>query len=284
MTEIDKLYIVFEGFSTDNETISYFEDNSKRIFNKLIQANSNPEKVVKILHQIALALNNREKYAGIYYLFLKGYKPICHYFTPSNLFNELKFELGKGLHHNMKYKFSKQLFNELAISEFDVSRIEPWWNQSVYKTSLENIWLKNLFRNFLFGLIFNLLIVLVYFLDKSILILVPLITLALIEPFFIKYYYSILLKENENNYKIKLLNKEINLKIMIDVFILSIYIAVFFIEINWFYIAFPFYIIYEIVFHYFYLNFKFFPKSIVELNKQRIDSIKRQKNNSDPTK
>lgn len=278
MTEIDKLYIVFEGFSTDNETISYFEDNSKRIFNKLIQANSNPEKVVKILHQIALALNNREKYAGIYYLFLKGYKPICHYFTPSNLFNELKFELGKGLHHNMKYKFSMQLFNELAISEFDVSRIEPWWNQSVYKTSFENIWLKNLFRNFLFGLIFNLLIVLVYFLDKSILILVPLITLALIEPFFTKHYYSILLKENENYYKIKLLNKEINLKIMINVFILLIYIAVFFIEINWFYIAFPFYIIYEIVFHYFYLNFKFFPKSIVELNKQRIERLKNKKN------
>ncbi len=284
MTEIDKLYIVFEGFSTDNETISYFEDNSKRIFNKLIQANSNPEKVVKILHQIALALNNREKYAGVYYLFLKGYKPICHYFTPSNLFNELKFELGKGLHHNMKYKFSKQLFNELAISEFDVSRIEPWWNQSVNKTSLENIWLKNLFPNFLFGLIYILLIVLVYFLDKSILILVPLITLALIEPFFIKHYYSILLKEDENNYKIKLLNKEINLKIMIDVFILSIYIAVFFIEINWFYMAFPFYFIYTFVYYYLYLNFKFFPKSIVEINKQRIDSIKRQKNNSDPTK
>lgn len=284
MTEIDKLYIVFEGFSTDNETITYFEDNSKRIFNKLIQANSNPEKVVKILHQIALALNNREKYAGIYYLFLKGYKPICHYFTPSNLFNELKFELGKGLHHNMKYKFSMQLFNELAISEFDVSRIEPWWNQSVNKTSLENIWLKNLFPNFLFGLIYILLIVLTFFLDKSILILVPLIIHALIEPFFIKHYYSILLKEDENNYKIKLLNKEINLKIMINVFILSIYIAVFFIEINWFYMAFPFYFIYTFVYYYLYLNFKFFPKSIVEINKQRIDSIKRQKNNSDPTK
>jgi hypothetical protein len=282
MTELDKLYMVFEGFSTNNETISYFENNSTRIFNKLLQANSNPEKAVKILHQIALAFNNREKYASIYYLFLEGYRPICHYFPPTNSLNELKYELSKGLHHNMKYRFSKQLFNELAISEFDISRIDPWWNQSVYKSSLDSIWLKSLFPEILLAFIYILLIVLVYFLDKSILLLVPLIIFALIEPFFIKHYFSISLKENETYYKMKLLDKKIKQKIMIDLFIVSLFITVFLIEINWFYIAFSFYCFYTIV-YYLYLSFKFFPKSIVEINKQRIDSIKRQKKNSNIT-
>jgi uncharacterized protein (DUF58 family) len=80
----------------------------------------------------------------------------------------------------------------------------------------------------------------------------------------------------------KLLDKKIKQKIMIDLFIVSLFITVFLIEINWFYIAFSFYYFYTI-FYYLYLSFKFFPKSIVEINKQRIDSIKRQKNNSNLT-
>jgi hypothetical protein len=161
-------------------------------------------------------------------------------------------------------------------------RIDPWWNQSVYKSSLDSIWLKSLFPKILLAFIYILLFVLVYFLDKSILLLVPLIILALIEPFFIKHYLSILLKENGTYYKMKLLDKKIKQKIMIDLFIVSLFITVFFIEINWFYIAFSFYCFYTIV-YYLYLSFKFFPKSIVEINKQRIDSIKRQKNNSNLT-
>ena len=58
------------------------------------------------------------------------------------LLDETKYQLARGLHHIRKYDHSKRLFNELAKAGFDKSRINDWWDQSVFASKREKIWVK----------------------------------------------------------------------------------------------------------------------------------------------
>lgn len=142
MNRIDKIWTDLKDLTTDTQVLSYWEHRQSRILESLITANSDFDTVTNIIHRLAKSLNGREKYSSVYYLYKSGYQSVENKLTQSEQLNELKFELGRGLHHNRKYDHSKRLFNELASTDFDTTRIEGWWNQTAFASTRERLWLK----------------------------------------------------------------------------------------------------------------------------------------------
>jgi hypothetical protein len=142
MSKIDKIWSDLKEFSSDTQVLSYWEKRKSRILENINSANSDLGSVTAIIYQLAKSLNNKEKYSAVYYLYKSGYQPIQDKFAQSEQLNEVKYELGRGLHHNRKYDHSNRLFNELASKDFDIARIEQWWDQTAYANIREKIWFK----------------------------------------------------------------------------------------------------------------------------------------------
>ena len=142
MNRINEIWATLNGLTSDVQVMNYWESRQHRILEILRTADSDFEIATKIIHKLAKSLNEKEKYSSVYFLYQAGYLRIEHKLIQSDEKNELKFELGRGLHHNRKYEHSKRLFNELASENFEVSRIDGWWNQSAYAGTREKIWIK----------------------------------------------------------------------------------------------------------------------------------------------
>ena len=65
-------------------------------------------------------------------MYKTGYLPIANKLTLSTDLNELKYELGRGLHHNRKYEYAKNLFNELTQTDFDTSRFQDFKSKNLF--------------------------------------------------------------------------------------------------------------------------------------------------------
>ena len=137
MGKINKIEIDLNNLKTDVQVSNYWESNYDKILKGLNTIDSNFETITTIFHKLAKSLNNREKYSSIHYLYKTGYLPIENKLPESDSLNELKFELGRGLHHKREYDYSKKLFNELATTDFDISRIDGWMNQTVIASTRE---------------------------------------------------------------------------------------------------------------------------------------------------
>jgi hypothetical protein len=142
MSRIIKIWTDLEELTTDAQVLNYWDKRQSRILKDLEVANTDFDTITNIIHRLAKSLNHKEKYSTTFYLYKAGYEPIEHKFTQSDQLNEVKYELGRGLHHNKKYKHSKKLFNELAASNFDTRRIDGWWDQTVYASTRERLWIK----------------------------------------------------------------------------------------------------------------------------------------------
>jgi hypothetical protein len=142
MSRIIKIWTDLEELTTDAQVLNYWDKRQSRILKDLEVANTDFDTITNIIHRLAKSLNHKEKYSATFYLYKAGYEPIEHKFTQSDQLNEVKYELGRGLHHNKKYKHSKKLFNELAASNFDTRRIDGWWDQTVYASTRERLWIK----------------------------------------------------------------------------------------------------------------------------------------------
>lgn len=123
MNKVTKIWTDLDNLKTDVQVSNYWEANHPQIIKHLKVADTDFNVIIKILYSISKSLNNREKYSSIYYLYQSIYLILEKKLYPSDLHNELKFELGRGLHHNLKYDQSKRLFNELAKDGFDIKRI-----------------------------------------------------------------------------------------------------------------------------------------------------------------
>lgn len=279
MDEKFNVYFQLKRFSTDNEVVSYFDNHSKRMFRKLITSDLNPGIKIKILYIISKSLNNKERYSAIYYLFIEAYLPLKNNFKESEELNELKYELGKGLHHNRKYKHSKDLFNELAISGFDVERIKPWWNQTIYKKTLENLWFKNeivtLVLNFILILIF--LVLKLYFNLGFESIILVLIIFIILSNFITRYILSNYLKEFEAVYKKIVLNKLIKYKIILDIVLCMLFIPFYILDKEMLVIL-PVVLTLISWVYFIYVDYKLFPMNIIEHNFSFIKRKRREKN------
>ena len=142
MSRVNKIWTDLNDLTTNAQVLNYWENRQARILETLKMTGSDFETATKIIHRLAKSLNDREMYSAVYYLYKAGFQPIEKKLQYSNKLNEVKFELGRGLHHNRKYDHSKRLFNELAATDFDTSRIDGWWNQTAFASTRDRIWIK----------------------------------------------------------------------------------------------------------------------------------------------
>ena len=146
MTRLQKIWNELSEMNSENQVLNFFEPRQNRIIDNLKTAETPEELELAglIMHRFARAFNQREKYSSVYYLFISAYLNFADRITGKQEdINELKYELARGLHHNRKYKYSKQLFNELAAAGFDTKRIDDWWNQSAFASTRDEIWIKS---------------------------------------------------------------------------------------------------------------------------------------------
>jgi hypothetical protein len=146
MTRLRKIWNEISEMTSENQVLNYWETRQTRIIDSLKSAETaeDVELARLVMHNLARAFNNREKYSSVYYLFISAYQSIADRVTGKlEDIHELKYELARGLHHNRKYKYSKQLFNELAATGFDTERIEDWWDQSAFASTRDEIWIKS---------------------------------------------------------------------------------------------------------------------------------------------
>ena len=142
MSRIDKIWTDLQELTTDAQVLNYWENRQSRILENLKTANSDFDTITNVIHRIVKSLNDRENYSSVHYLYKAVYLPLENKLTQSDQLNEVKYELGRGLHHNRKYDHSKRLFNELASTDFDTTRINGWWNQTAFASSRERVWFK----------------------------------------------------------------------------------------------------------------------------------------------
>jgi hypothetical protein len=158
MNKITKIKNDLRELKTDSEVLGYWDNRSERILDCLKNLDSDFEDALEIIHRLAKSLNSREKYSAVYYLYTAGYQPIESNFKPSDVLNEVKYELARGLLHNRKQEHSKRLFEELTSTGFDISRIEDWHEQAQDKET------NKLKAIYLYGLpaLFNAVIIVVF--------------------------------------------------------------------------------------------------------------------------
>lgn len=131
-----------QQLETANQVIGYWERKQDKLLRALKSGAVDPESAGKIIHVLAKSLNEREKYASVYYLHNQAYLPLKDELVNHELLGELKFELGRGLHHNGRFSLAKTYFNELAAAGFDTSRIDNWWDQSAVSSVTNKKWIK----------------------------------------------------------------------------------------------------------------------------------------------
>ncbi|HKK09606.1 MAG TPA: hypothetical protein VJ939_02160, partial [Bacteroidales bacterium] len=142
MSRVSKIWNDLNDLTTNAQVLNYWENRQARILETLKTIDSDFETATKVIHRLTKSLNDREMYSAVYYLYKTGFQPIENRLPNLDNLNEVKFELGRGLHHNRKYDHSKRLFNELAATDFDTSRIDGWWNQTAFASTRDKIWIK----------------------------------------------------------------------------------------------------------------------------------------------
>lgn len=142
MSSLQGIATNLQKYSSEKEISDYWERDSSRILKGLSKVKDEAFLVTQIMHLLARSLNKEEKYSSVYHLFLAGYLPLKDKLIPDESLDELKYELGKGLHHNRKYSEANKLFKELAASGFETTRFDNWWDQSAFAGIRENVWIK----------------------------------------------------------------------------------------------------------------------------------------------
>lgn len=258
MNKLDQLWQEISVLETDNQVIGFWENRQARITKHLLRENTDFTSAILIIHRFAKALNRREKYSSIYFLYNTAYEPLENKFSSSPMLNELKFELAFGLHHNRKYHQAKKLFNELGSTNFDTSRIEDWWSQAI----LSSYWEKNWVKIRLVPLVSRFILFAIYLLiainTKAYLAstTVFIVLFEVLETVWYHFTVSLYLKDFEELEEIGTIKKKIRRLIWIEAIISVLFYPLYFIKPEW---AFPLIIgisIYFMAFHVF-LNFHY---------------------------
>lgn len=269
MNKVTKIWTDLDDLKTDTQVSNYWEVNHSKIIKYLKVADSDLDVIIKILYKITKSLNNREKYSSIYYLYQSIYLILERKLCPSDLHNELKFELGRGLHHNLKYDQSKRLFNELAKDGFDIKRIDDWWDQSAFASIRDKIWLKKDFLpalgHFLIALIYlSIAIKFEIFLFSTI---IYIIISELYESWWYQYKFESYLNEFKSSPYILSIKEKIKKKIFIELIISLLFYPIYFFNND---LLIPLILIIVIYFQVFHLglNYYYLPRLIGELNRK----------------
>ncbi len=269
MSRVEKIWTDLKDLTTDAQVLSYWDNRQSRILETLKTADSNFDTVSNILQRLAKSLNDREKYSAVYYLYKAGYQPIETKLKQSNELNEVKYELGRGLHHNRKYAHSKRLFNELANTDFDTSRIDGWWNQTAFASTRDRIW----FKTDVLPAIGRFAIMVAYILiaikaeEFLISTTVFIILFELYETWWYQYRVSSYLKEFEGSVETVDIKNNIKKKIMIELGISILFYPIYFLKQEWLLPLVLIIAVYFQVFHY-GLNYYYLPKLIGDLNRK----------------
>ncbi len=256
--------------TTDEEVLGYWENRQSRVLDNLKTANSDFETMVKIMLRIAKSLNNHEKYSSMYYLYQAGYQPIAGKLSQSNDLSELKYELGRGLHHNRKYEYSKQLFNELASEGFDTGRIDLWWDQTSFASIRDKIWIKTdvlpAFGRFILMMVY--IIIAVKMREFLISTTVFIIVFELYEAWWYQYRVSNYLKDFEDIPELNDIKKSIKKKIVIELAISLLFYPIYFLNVN---LLLPLAVVIGVYFQVFHYGMYYFylPKLIGSLDRKK---------------
>ena len=269
MSRINNIWIDLKDLTTDAQVLSYWDKRQSRILENLKTTDSEFETAVKIILRLAKSLNDREKYSSIYYLYKTGYLPIENKLPQSDNLNELKYELGRGLHHNRKYEHSKRLFNELASTDFDISRIDDWWNQTAYASIRDRIWIKTDILPIIGRFVVMAAYILTAIKTNEFLIstTVFIIILELFESWWYLFRVKNYLREFEGIPEIMKIKKEIKKKILIELGVSLFFYPIYFLKQEWLLPLVVIIAIYFQVFHY-GLNYYYLPKLIGDLNRK----------------
>jgi hypothetical protein len=269
MNKVTKIWTDLDDLKTDVQVSNYWEANHPQIIKQLKVADTDFDVIIKILYSISKSLNNREKYSSIYYLHQSIYLILEKKLYPSDLHNELKFELGRGLHHNLKYNQSKRLFNELAKDGFDIKRIDDWWDQSAFASTRDRIWLKTDFLpalgHFLIALVFLFIAIkFEIFLFSTI---IYIIISELYESWWYQYKFESYLSEFKSSPYILSITEKLKKKIFIELIISLLFYPIYFFNKDLLIPLLLIIVIYFQVFN-FGLNYYYLPKLIGELNRK----------------
>ena len=235
----------------------------------LKSTDSNFETSIEVIHRLAKSFNNRERYSAVWYLYKFGFQPIENKLIQSKTLDELKYELGRGLHHNRKYKHSKRLFNELASNGFDTQRINDWWNQTAFASTREKIWIKTDLLPAIVRLVIIFVYILIVFKTKEFIFSTTLfiILVELYQAWWYQYRVSNYLKEFDKEPEITEIKRNIKKKILIEFGISLLFYPIYFLKQEW---LIPLVLVvaaYFQVFHY-GLNYIYLPRLIGELNRK----------------
>jgi hypothetical protein len=269
MSRVEKLWTDLKDLTTDAQVLSYWENRQSRILENLKTANSDFDMVTNVIHRLAKSLNDRGKYSAVYYLYKAGYQPIENKLNQTDQLNEVKYELGRGLHHNRKYDHSKRLFNELANTDFETSRIEGWWNQTAFASTRERVWLKTDVLPAIGRFVIMVAYILIAIKTEEFLIstTVFIVLFELYETWWYQYRVSSYLKEFEGSEETADIKKNIKKKIMIELGISLLFYPIYFLKQEWLLPLVLIIAVYFQVFHY-GLNYYYLPKLTGEFNRK----------------
>jgi len=232
-------------------------------------ANSDFDTITNVIHRIVKSLNDRENYSSVHYLYKAVYLPLENKLTQSDQLNEVKYELGLGLHHNRKYDHSKRLFNELASTDFDTTRIDGWWNQTAFASSRERVWFKTDVLPAIGRFAIMAAYILIAIKSEEFLIstTVFIILYELYETWWYQYRVSSYLKEFEGSAETLEIKKSIKKKIMIELGISFLFYPIYFLKQEW---LLPLVLIIAVYFQVFHFGLKYYylPKLIGDLNRK----------------
>ncbi len=271
MPRLNKIWTELHTLKTDAQVLSYWEHGQFRILEHLKTANSDIEIATKIIHRLAKTLNNKEKYSSVYYLYIEAFQPLEKQFNPSEELNELKYELGKGLHHNRKYIHSKRLFNELSASGFDTSRIDGWWNQSAYASTRENIWVKTDLLPYLgsLAIIGAYIITALNTNDFLITTTIFILLFELYQTWWNQYRVTNYLKEFEHRLEVAQIKKRLNKMILLELGISLIFYPIYYLNPAWLLSLVITLAVYFQLFH-FGLHYFYLPNLVGDLNRKTV--------------
>lgn len=269
MSRIDKIWTDLQELTTDAQVLNYWENRQSRILENLKTANSDFDTITNVIHRIVKSLNDRENYSSVHYLYKAVYLPLENKLTQSDQLNEVKYELGRGLHHNRKYDHSKRLFNELASTEFDTTRIDGWWNQTAFASSRERVWFKTDVLPAIGRFAIMAAYILIAIKSEEFLIstTVFIVLYELYETWWYQYRVSRYLKEFEGSAEALEIKKSIKKKMMIELGISFLFYPIYFLKQEWLLPLVLIIAVYFQVFH-FGLNYYYLPKLIGDLNRK----------------
>ncbi len=273
MTRLQKIWNELSEMNSDNQVLNFFETRQTRIIDNLKTAETLEELELAglIMHRFARAFNEREKYSSVYYIFISAYLNVAERITGKQEdINELKYELARGLHHNRKYKYSKQLFNELAAAGFDTKRIDDWWNQSAFASTRDEIWIKSHILPGLTRFLLMIVYLTVVLWTKAFVIstIVFIGLFLFVEMQWYLYRVNYYLKEFENDPELELIKRKIKNKIVFQFGISLLIFPIYYWGHDLIYLATFIIAIYLNVYHY-GLELYYLPNLIANLNRKK---------------